>query len=147
MSRSAYIRCLLVLVMAVAVGCKSHPQLQSSTHTTVTDTVVVTRTVTERDTVIVTPAASVGTTFDCDSLVKVIQTGIKTPSKPIVKRSGHASLVIKADSTGRLDLAANCDSLEQVLRLRDTTIHELRKRQQNTENTTLVPAPFVPWYI
>lgn len=136
---------IAMLLLMMAGCCNTRPLSQQHT---VTDTTYVEKVITVRDTIIQYEGATATAEVDCDSLIKALSKDFKTPfdtsSKAVISRKNHATLTAQLVN-GQLQFAANCDSLEKEIQLRDTLLKEFRQRNETT--ITEVPVKFIPAFV
>lgn len=123
----------LIIFSCVVESCGS--KRVTTIEKTVHDTLIVTKTVRLRDTTIVAPSSSVQ---------------VKTPvfelnEKPLVKKSGNATITLSKDKDNILTAQADCDSLQFQVQLRDSIISSLEKRFESEKITTPPPTEKGGW--
>ena len=117
----------LIIFSCVVESCGS--KRGTTIERTVSDSVTTSKSVRLRDTTIVSPSSSVQ---------------VKTPvfelnEKPLVKKSGNATITLSKDKDNILTARADCDSLQFQVQLRDSIISTLQKRFESEKITTPPP--------
>lgn len=116
----------LIIFSCVVESCSS--KRVTTTEKTVKDTIIESNTVRLRDTAFVVPSSS----------VKVVTPVFELNEKPIVKKSGNATISLSKDKNNVLTAQADCDSLQFQVQLRDSIISRLEKRFESEKTTTPV---------
>lgn len=120
-------------------GCRSAKPLES--FHTVTDSVTVTISVTERDTVFWTTSDTVSFLFDCDSLFTALS---KKPSQDL-KGTKNSRLNFSSPDQNRILVQSICDPIAIEARLRDSLITVLSSRSEIYR--VVVPKKYTPRHI
>jgi len=94
-----------------------------------------------RDTVIKIPGDSVSI-----ALPAVILNADSIPFKPVVKRSGRATLTVKVNKDKVLNIGCNCDSAAIAAKVLDTYI-QTHRQQTKTVTITLPPEKYIPLFV
>lgn len=123
----------LIIFSCVVESCSS--KRGTTIERTVSDSITTSKTVRLRDTTIVAPSSSVQ---------------VKTPvfelnEKPLVKKSGNATITLSKDKDNILTARADCDSLQLQVQLRDSIISTLQKRFESEKITTPPPQEKDGW--
>lgn len=113
------------MLLLGGTGCKNSRSVQT-TERIVTDTLVISNTVIERDTLIVTSSDSVGIILDCPTLNKTATTG-----------STHARLLTEP-LNNRTKVTCYCDTLQIEAKLRDQFRQSDRVRTETVYKTRMV---------
>lgn len=127
-------------LILLATGCRSQKRETSIPivlNHTIHDTVTVTKTVNERDTVFITEA--VKTNFKVD--LKYLKEGFKSGSQ-----NKNASAGIKV-TDGQLEVDCTCDSLSIYAKIRDQVVEKDRQRTDSKIILKTEQIPHIPWYI
>ncbi|AIM38088.1 hypothetical protein KO02_16400 [Sphingobacterium sp. ML3W] len=127
-----------LILLATACGSrKTGSSIPLVLHQTIHDTVTVTKTVTERDTVFITKVAN--TNFKVD--LKDLKEGFKSGSQ-----NKNAIAGIKV-SDGKLEVDCTCDSLSIYAKIRDQITEKDRQRIDTKTILKTEHVPYIPWYI